>query len=124
GGARVLRRGVGRAEAPGGARKSGAPVFSATFPAPRPEAGATDEAPRHDGRTVGDLERQSRQPSRRRPIHDTRAVPEIELREMARALDPARRRQPLPSVTTGMRTHRRIGDYAVRGSRARIAVES
>src|SRR4029453_13433633 len=49
---------------------------------------------------------------------------EIKLREVARALDRARCRLPVPDVTPGMRAHRRVGDDAGRGPLARVAVET
>src|SRR5438132_12298241 len=64
----------------------------------RVEAGPADEAAGGHGHAIDDLERQSRKSSRRRAVQDSRTVFEIELREVARAFDRARRGLPVPAV--------------------------
>src|SRR5207245_10720802 len=75
------------------------------------------------GGAIPGLQRQGGQPSRRRAVQDPRALREGERREVARALDRARRRLPVPDVTPGVRAYRRIGDDAARGPGARVVVE-
>src|SRR5437867_7235184 len=89
-------------------------------PPPRPssasrvEAGPTDESTGGRRHAIDDLERQGRKSSRRGTIQDSRTVFEIELREVARALDGARGWLPVPAVATRVRADGGVGDDSLR----------
>src|SRR5207302_2922727 len=68
-------------------RLRGCAMRSRLLSTSRLEAWAPDEAARYRRRAIHDLQRQGGQPSRRRAVQDPRALREIELREVAWALE-------------------------------------
>src|SRR2546426_10783078 len=87
------------------------------------EARPSDERAGDDRETVRDLQRQRRQAARRRAVQDSGARLEVELREVARAFDGARRGLPVPLVTSGVRADGGVRDDAVHRPRAGVPIE-
>src|SRR5215510_6912875 len=86
----------------------------------RVEARPTDEPTGGHRHAIDDLERQSRESSRRWTVQDSRTVFEIELREVTRALDRARGCLPVPAVAPRMRADGRVGDDSFRRPRPSV----
>src|SRR5262249_55279615 len=80
----------------------------------RVEARPTDEPTGDHRHAIDDLERQGRESSRRRTVQDSRAVFEIELREVTRAFDRARGWLPVPDVAPRVRADGGAADASIR----------
>jgi hypothetical protein len=87
------------------------------------EAGPAHEAPVGDDHAIDDLDRQPREPSRRRAANDAASVPRIEFRFVAWASESARVGLPERHVTAGVRADTRIAHDAVGRPGAHVLVE-